>query len=682
MELLIAILILITLIAVSHVVNRLVPFVPVPIIQIALGAAVALLPVELDIPLDPELFMVLFIAPLLFNDGKVTPRDELWKLRAPILLLAVGLVFVTVLIGGYTIHQLIPTIPLAAAFGLAAILSPTDAVAVSSMASRVHLPRRIHRLLEGEALMNDASGLVAFRFAIAATVTGVFSLWQAAYSFVIIALGGLLFGAVFGLFIIWVRALLRRFGMEDVTVHMMIVLITPFLLYILAEELGLSGILAAVAGGIVHAVERDKIRKEEIELRIVSDSTWSVALFILNGFVFMLLGLHIPVVMEKIFIDTTHNNLLVVGYVILLYLLLLAIRFVWLLLSTHMPSLFSDNGDAEKVSWLSIALLSISGVRGTLTLAGAFSIPLFLANGEVFPERDLILFLAAGVILLSLITASILLPLLASRTQPEEEHSQSSVVPRDAVSKAIQAAIQTVQLARNEQNEAAASAVLSSYHQQLAMLQSASVSAENGQALRGEELGMRRIALEAEKKALSRFLEEESVDPAAAKRLQSVLSTVELALTNRFRMLWVLFKGLAGKLGNRLFPGHTQQAGKMTAVEKMSVFALGLRTAEAAVKELKQAVTPENRAVAYKVISHYNRRIAEMRKHLRTNCENDQFEEQKKELQLACLQAERNELQCLYENARLTRKQLHKLQMMVNYREADIIEQNMSPSEG
>ena len=130
--------------------------------------------------------------------------------------------------------------------------------------------------------MNDASGLVAFKFAIAAVVTGFFSFWQASLSFVVIAVGGLLFGTCLAVLLIWFRMLLRRFGMEDVTVHMLILILTPFLLYILAEDLGLSGILAAVAGGIVHAIEKDHARSEVIELRVVSENTWSVILFVLN----------------------------------------------------------------------------------------------------------------------------------------------------------------------------------------------------------------------------------------------------------------------------------------------------------------------------------------------------------------------------------------------------------------
>jgi len=195
MELLLMVIVLLILIGISNVINHFIPAVPVPLIQIALGVAVTYIPGVHHVPLNPELFLLLFIAPLLFNDGKMTPRDELWQLRSFILLLALGLVFATVLIAGPFIHWLFPAIPLSAAFALAAILSPTDAVAVGSLSGRVKLPGRIMRLLEGEALMNDASGLVAFNFAIAATVTGQFSLPRAIGSFIVIAVGGIVVGA-------------------------------------------------------------------------------------------------------------------------------------------------------------------------------------------------------------------------------------------------------------------------------------------------------------------------------------------------------------------------------------------------------------------------------------------------------------------------------------------------------
>lgn len=323
------VLVLLILIGISNVVNHFLPVVPVPIIQIALGVVAAFLPGLHHIPLNPELFLLLFIAPLLFNDGKMTPRDELWQLRSSILLLALGLVFATVLIAGPFIHWMIPAIPLSAAFALAAILSPTDAVAVSSLSGRAKLPGKIMHLLEGEALMNDASGLVAFNFAIAATVTGHFSLPKAIGSFLVIAIGGVIAGVVLGFLIIGMRMQLRRMGMEDVTLHMLIIILTPFVIYWVAEEMHVSGILAVVAAGVTHAIERDRMRSGSARLRVVSDSTWSVILFCLNGLVFILLGLEIPGVILEVWKDPAYNNGQVIGYILLITAVLILLRFVW-----------------------------------------------------------------------------------------------------------------------------------------------------------------------------------------------------------------------------------------------------------------------------------------------------------------------------------------------------------------
>src|SRR4051794_8312168 len=186
MEFFLLTLLLLAVIGLSCFLPHFFPYIPVPLGSISLGGLFASIPFGIHIPMEPELFFVLFIAPLLFHDGKNVSRHALWKLRKPILLLALGLVFVTVFAIGYLIYWLIPSIPLPAAFALAAILSPTDVVAVSAISSRVKIPKTIMHLLEGEGLMNDASGLVAFKFAVAATVTGVFSLAQASGSFLVI----------------------------------------------------------------------------------------------------------------------------------------------------------------------------------------------------------------------------------------------------------------------------------------------------------------------------------------------------------------------------------------------------------------------------------------------------------------------------------------------------------------
>ncbi|QGQ97265.1 Na+/H+ antiporter [Paenibacillus psychroresistens] len=673
MEIFLAILVLLSLIGISHVIQRFIPFVPIPLIQIMLGIILIMLPFDIHVPIDPELFLVLFIAPLLFNDGKKTPREELWRLRAPILLLAVGLVFLTILIGGYALHALIPTMPLAAAFGLAAILSPTDAVAVSAMSARIHMPKQIQRLLEGEALMNDASGLVAFKFAIAATVTGLFSIWEASFSFIIIALGGLLFGALLSMIFIWGRLLLRRFGMEDVTVHMLILILTPFLLYILAEEFGLSGILAAVAGGIVHAIEQDKSESPIMELKVVSDSTWSVILFVLNGLVFILLGLQVPDVLNSIFSDSAYNNYAAVGYVVLLYLLLMGIRFLWLFLGSKItkPVAWNSKIKAEKPSLLNIMIISVSGVRGALTLAGAFSIPLFLHSGAPFPERSLMIFLAAGVILLSLIVASIALPILTAKNGPRSASLEDDL-EKAAQIKAIQAAIQAIKNTKNSENNIAASLVINSNEQRLVEINTSRSRVEYNANNRREQMKLHRFAVEKERDYLEQLLDKGEASHQDVQRLQIVLTKIEMVLTNKLHFITLLFSLLWEKVLMILSP--QKHALSHTASDLTTMRILRIRTSEEAVRQVSQSKHKGNEVAVLNVIAYYNQIMIGLRKQLSAyNC-TDTFNEQKSEMEIISIQAERNALQTMFEQTIISRKVLNKLQQQVSIREADIIE--------
>ncbi len=462
LEFFLIILLLLATIGLSNIVNHFFPFVPVPLIQIGLGIIVSVIPLGIHIPLDPELFFVVFIAPLLFNDGRNVSRAALWKLKKQILLLALGLVFLTVVVIGYLIHWLIPSIPLSAGFALAAILSPTDAVAVSAMSSRIKIPKGILHLLEGEGLMNDASGLVAFHFAVAATVTGIFSLTNASLSFLVIAIGGFAGGAVLAYMIIRLRVFIRRLGMEDVTVHMLIQILTPFVIYLAAEHFHVSGILAVVAAGIVHSIEQDREKSPTLELQFVSKSTWTVIIYILNGLVFTILGLQIPNVLNEIFKNPLFNNLKVISYILVITGALFLLRFIWIILSWW-GGWGLKNLQVEKPALRSIWIMTISGVRGAVTLAGAFSIPFVISGGAPFPQRSLIIFIAAGVILLSLAAASILLPILA-KSDKEIVETNGKELEKAATIQTIEAAIHSIRGQMNEENRDAALSVISFYN--------------------------------------------------------------------------------------------------------------------------------------------------------------------------------------------------------------------------
>lgn len=428
MELFEFILLMLAAVSLSNLVNRFIPSVSVPIIQIALGMLITLLPLHYELTLNPELFLLLFIAPLLFNDGRHADKEALWKLKKPILLLALGLVFVTVAVMGYFLNWLLPVIPLAAAFALAAALAPTDAVAVGALEQKVKIPHQTMQVLEGESLINDASGLVSFQFAVAAMVTGVFSFKTASISFMAISLGGVVLGLLLTLVKYGVVKWLRKLGMENVTLHMLIEILTPFLIFMAAEELGVNGILAVVAAGIAHSFGFKKMNPELAKLSVVSKSTWSVIIFVLNGLVFLLLGTQLPEIIQTIWSSPDIGNFKVIMYTLLLTAAVLGLRLIWAMLMD------TTEGNTHREPWRlrvkNALILSLSGVRGTITLASTLSLPFFLNDGTAFPSRDLIIFLAAGVILWTLLASNYLLPLLLGKetlTEQEEDEVQAKI---------------------------------------------------------------------------------------------------------------------------------------------------------------------------------------------------------------------------------------------------------------
>lgn len=473
------ILLMLSAIALSNLINRFVPSISVPIIQIALGVGLTFLPMHAEITLNPELFLLLFIAPLLFNDGRMTDRKAFWSLRKPILLLALGLVFVTVASLGYMLNWLLPTLPLAAAFALAAALAPTDAIAVGALEDKVAIPHRTMKILEGESLINDASGLVSFQFAVAAMMTGAFSIWSAGLAFVGISLGGIALGLVMTflkqLFVMW----LRRLGMETVTLHMLIEVLTPFLIFLTAEQLGVNGILAAVSAGVAHSIGYRKLNPELAKLNIVSKSTWSVIIFVLNGLVFLLLGTQLPEIVRTIWESREISNLEAIGHSLLLTILLLGIRFVWVLLTrvTEAKDHQDEHAPAQPGRFRNALIFSLAGVRGTITLASALSLPFLLDDGSRFPERHLIIFLAAGVILWTLLAANYLLPLLIKNEElPENEDVQVEL-------EILRSVVVALNDQANTENGTAVKIVAHMYNQRIFKLKQTSQLGESPQTL-------------------------------------------------------------------------------------------------------------------------------------------------------------------------------------------------------
>ena len=418
MELIEASLALILAVALVGAAARRVP-VPLPILLILAGVALSFLPLLSGIALDPSIFFLLFIPPLLFADGWQFPKREFVLYRYSILMLAFGLVFATTLVVGYVVHWLIPSIPLAAAFALGAVVSPTDAVAVAEVTRKLKLPARMVAVLSGESLINDASGLVAFKFAVAAVVTGTFSLADASVTFLLISGGGALAGVVVAVAIQWLRLQLQRRGMEDPAVQIALSLLTPFAAYLAAEAVHVSGILAVVAAGVYAGIDDNK--HMTLETRMKAWSVWEMVLFLFNGLVFVLLGLQLPGVWNRIEGYTAAELLF---YALAVCVTVVLVRLIWIfpgsrvslwLNRLHYPHLATPRArDVFIAGW--------AGIRGAVTLAGALSLPL-MAGGELFPARDLLIFLATSVIVFTLVVNGLTLPLLMRRMRVTDDGS-------------------------------------------------------------------------------------------------------------------------------------------------------------------------------------------------------------------------------------------------------------------
>ncbi len=411
------ILFLLLAVVVSGAISRMLPMsLPTPLVQILLGAGIGL-STSYRVELDPELFLLLFLPPLLFLDGWRIPKDELLKDASTVVELALGLVLMTVIGMGLFIHWMIPAMPMAVAFALAAVVSPTDPIAVSAIAARVPIPKRMMHILEGESLLNDASGLVCLRFAIAAALTGTFSAGAAALNFLWVAGIGLATGVAVTLSVTRAKAWVTKRWGEDTGSQILVSLLIPFGSYLLAEHVHASGILAAVSAGVTMTFAEIS-RQAMAVTRMRRNSVWDTIQFALNGIIFVLLGEQLPAILagakETVALTGHSAPWWLAIYIIAIVAGLAVLRFLWVWISFRLTILRKRDKNIEFQSpdWRLIAAMSFAGVRGAITLAGVLTLPLALNDGSPFPARDLAIFLAAGVIIVSLILATIALPLL------------------------------------------------------------------------------------------------------------------------------------------------------------------------------------------------------------------------------------------------------------------------------
>jgi CPA1 family monovalent cation:H+ antiporter len=542
MDVAVFVLVVLAFVTLSGALVRLVR-VPLPVLQIAIGAALAWPAGGVHFEIEPELFLLVFIPPLLFGDAFSAPKRELIALRSPILDLAIGLVFFTIVGFGYALHWLVPSIPLVVAFALAAVLSPTDAVAVSSIVDRTVVPARLMHILEGESLLNDASGLVMFRFAVAAALSGSFSFAGASLSFLYAVAVGILAGMAALFIAAKALQILSRITTTPPEAQVLVILLLPFVAYLIAEHFGGSGILAAVTAGLLTGYS-GIVRYMAVSARIQTFSLWSMLTFMFNGALFILLGLQLPDIIRKVPPELTTRHWLFEPAltVLLLTLCLIGLRFAWIWIGDIGAGVAARFGKrkAQPFGFRVRLAGSVAGVRGAITLAGILSLPLALQDGSPFPARDLVIFLAAGVIICSLAIASLTLPAIA-RGLVEPGEDLGAAEERKARVGAAKAAIARIESLASDGSEGEAvdtrlaitESVVSIYRRRIALSddgdEARAVARDTGRL----EAELRIAGIEAERTELQKMLRRGDINDHTARKLFTEITFSEAVLKGR-----------------------------------------------------------------------------------------------------------------------------------------------------
>ena len=415
-----------------------------PIFLVVIGATASLLPGLDRVSIDPQLFLLLFIPPLLFADARVLPRRDLLQVLRPVLLLALGLVVLTVVVVGYTLHWLVPSMPLAVAFTLGAIVTPTDAVATVATTAGLPLPNRVSHIINAESLLNDATGLVAFKLAVAAAAAAAgFSTTDVAVNFLLMSGGGVCVGYV----IQWLGRQLRQrlvdIGVDDPVLQTLLTVLIPYAAYLAAEALQVSGILAVVIAGLWTGGK--EVRGLSAESRRHAREVWRMISYVFNGLVFVLLGLQLRHMLAAV---GHYDAAWLAGLAFGLWALLMALRLSWVWISAHVRFRLQWGwaGARSGPDGRRMFLVGWAAVRGSVTLATALSVPLLTTAGLPFPQRDLVVFLAAATIVLTLALNGIPLPWLIRKLQPpaDDEDAREESAARVALARAGIAAVQSV----------------------------------------------------------------------------------------------------------------------------------------------------------------------------------------------------------------------------------------------
>jgi CPA1 family monovalent cation:H+ antiporter len=496
--------------------------VPYPILLTIGGVVLALIPGLPSIKLDPQLVFNLFLPPLIYPAAVYTSwRDFRANLR-PILLLAIGLVLLTVVAIAYLFHFL-AGLPLAVGFVFGAIVSPPDAVAALAITHNLRVPRKIIVILEGESLVNDATSFISFRFAVAAVMTGTFSLSHAGVQFITVAAGGICVGLATG----WLATQVQK-RLDDPPVQTMFSLLTPYVAYFAGEQLHVSGILAVVIAGMFYGWQAPRILRGRMRLQALP--VWEMVTFILNGVLFMLIGLELPQVMHAL---PPISPTRLVNLALLVLAATVLVRFVWMFGSSYLPFLFSKTFRHQSPApWQHTALIAWTGMRGADSLAGALAIPFALPSGTPFPGRNLILLLTFCVIFGTLVLQGFTLSPLVRwlRIVDDRITEKEERLARLKANKAALARLEAMQsLNRNSSN--AFERLRSEYVDRIDQLSDQTPHQEAPTSLFSPDFeGLAREALETERETVIQLRNEEAISDQALRRIQRDIDLAEARL--------------------------------------------------------------------------------------------------------------------------------------------------------
>lgn len=650
------------------------PKVPLAFIQIFLGALLFLTPIPVSFDFDTEVFMVALIAPLLFVEGVQVSRVSLRRYIKPVMLMALGLVFTTVIGVGFFIHWVWPNLPMPAGFALAAILCPTDAVAVSAITKGKVLPKGSMTILEGESLLNDAAGIISFKIAVTALITGTFSVTHAVGEFLIAAIGGLIVGMIIGVVLVRLRVTLSRRGVESNNMFIFIQLLTPFVTYLIAEVFHASGIIAAVVAGLVHGFERDRITHVSTQLQLSYTQTWNVLSYALNGFVFVILGYMVPEVVVNIIKTEPQNLVFLLTTTGIVALAVYVFRFVWVyvlypyfyLPVSPFERAMNEEGlpPTKKPKRSKYALImTLCGVHGTISLAIALTLPFVLGENKSFIYRNDLLFISSGMVILSLVVAQVFLPLVTPAMKKVKLEGMSFKQTRVYI---LEHVIEYLRQHATPETSFKYGNVIKDYHDRIAFLKVLDDDDEDSKELER----LQGIAFDTETKTLDNLAKEGRISQSDFDNYMRYAERTQVyRQASLLRRIWMRIK--TGLLRRRVRV-QTNAASSLDIRENLKEISKIMRIVHYnVVKRLSKEATPDNRLEIGTICDSYLLRTDNLTP---ANFFGSKHHDSLSKIKLNALREQRHILNDLVEEGEVSEKTALKVREAINYDEMALVD--------